>query len=47
VPFCGLVLYKIRETNYDAEEAITVDGIELAAKKGHEAVNVTEDRRDN
>ncbi|KAL2209496.1 DUF895 domain protein [Sarocladium strictum] len=47
VPFCGLVLYKIRETNYDAEEAITVDGIELAVKKGHEAVNVTEDRRDD
>lgn len=44
MPFCGLVLYKIRETNYDAEEAVTVDGTDINAKKAHEmTVDVAED----
>jgi hypothetical protein len=46
MPFCGLVLYKIRETNYEAEEAMTVDDPDVIAKKAHEmTVNVAEDRR--
>ncbi|KAL2206438.1 DUF895 domain protein [Sarocladium strictum] len=45
MPFCGLVLYKIRETNYDAEEAVTVDGTDINGKVAHEmTVDVAEDR---
>lgn len=47
MPFCALVLYKIRETNYGVEEAVTVDETDATAKKvDGKAVDAAEDRGD-
>lgn len=43
MPLTILVLWKIRETNYDAEQTITVD--ELAASQ-HKTADATVDRVD-
>jgi hypothetical protein len=45
-PFCLLVLYKIRETNYEAEEVVTVGDTDLTHKEPTEtSVKVDDDRR--
>ncbi|KAH8172889.1 major facilitator superfamily protein [Sarocladium implicatum] len=47
MPFCALVLYKIRETNYEAEEVVTVDDAAIADKANEMTVKVAEESREN
>lgn len=45
MPFCAFVLYKIRETNYDAEEVVTVDDAAVEHKANEMTVKVAENNR--
>ena len=45
LPFCAFVLYKIRETNYDAEEVVTVDDAAVEDKANEMTVKVAENNR--